>query len=125
MCMPSQPTQSGRLVILLAYVAGLFIASWVAFGTWIPLTSEKGIWLYSALAAVLLGSQLVTPFFTSPANAISYAVAAAVALLSINIWHSAAATGFDRFVWSAALLYVIGVLAAALLAIAIKDSTQP
>src|SRR6266542_6919695 len=104
--------QRGRLAILMAYLGGLFIASWGALGTWIPPTSEKGIWFYAALAALLLGSLLVTPFFTKPADAISYAVAAIVALLAANVWGSAAASGFDRFVWSAAVFYVLVVLAA-------------
>lgn len=117
--------QRGRLAILIIYLVGLFAASWGALGTWIPPTSEKGVWFYAALAALLLGSLLVTPFFTKPADAISYAVAAAVALLAVNVWGSAASSGFDRFSWSLAMLYVLAVGAASVLAIALKDSTQP
>lgn len=117
--------QRGRLIILIVYLVGLFVASWAASGNWIPPTSGRGIWFYSALAALLLGSLLVTPFFTKPADAISYAVAAAVALLAVNPWASATSIGFDRFTWSAALLYVLVVLAAAVLAIALKDSARP
>jgi len=117
--------QRGRLIILLLYLVGLLVASWAALGSWIPPTSERGIWFYAALAALLLGSLLVTPFFTKPADAISYAVAATVALLAVNPWASATSIGFDRFTWSAALLYVLVVLAAAVLAIALKDSARP
>ena len=117
--------QRSRLIILIVYLVGLFIASWAALGSWIPPTSERGIWFYAALAALLLGNLLVTPFFTKPADAISYAVAAAVALLSVNPWDSGAMSGFDRFTWSAALLYVLLVLAAAVLSIALKDSSRP
>ena len=125
--MSTEPTisQRGRLGILLLYILGLFVTSWFAFGTWVPLTSEKGIWLYSALAAVLLGSLLVTPYFTSPANAVSYAVAAGVALLAANTWYVPRSTGFDRFIWSAACLYIVVVILAALVAIAFKDSPKP
>jgi hypothetical protein len=94
-------------------------------GSWIPPTTERGIWFYAALAALLLGSLLVTPFFTKPADAISYAVASAVALLAVNTWDSAGTSGFDRFTWSVALLYVLLVLVAAILSIALKDSSRP
>ena len=125
MTVQSSIGQRGRLIILIVYLVGLFVASWAASGNWIPPTSERGIWFYSALAALLLGSLLVTPFFTKPADAISYAVAAAVALLAVNPWASATSIDFDRFTWSAALLYVLVVLAAAVLAIALKDSARP
>jgi uncharacterized protein DUF87 len=117
--------QRGRLIILIVYLIGLFTASRIALGSWIPPTSERGIWFYAALAALLLGSLLVTPFFTKPADAISYAVAAIVALLATNVWASSAATGFDRFVGSVAILYVLVVLVAAILAISLKDSQRP
>ena len=124
MTVQSSIGQRGRLIILIVYLVGLFVASWAASGNWIPPTSERGIWFYSAFAALLLGSLLVTPFFTKPADAISYAVAATVALLVANPWASATSIGFDRFTWSAALLYVLVVLAAAVLAIALKELRQ-
>src|SRR3972149_5531762 len=107
MTVESSIGQRARLIILIVYLIGLSVASWTALGTLIPPTSERSIWFYAALAALLLGSLLVTPFFTKPADAISYAVAATVALLSVNAWGSAATSGFDRFIWSAALLYVL------------------
>lgn len=125
MTVQSSIGQRGRLIILIVYLAGLFVASWAASGNWIPPTSERGIWFYSALAALLLGSLLVTPFFTKPADAISYAVAATIALLAVNPWASTTSNDFDRFTWSAALLYVLIVLAAAVLAITLKDSARP
>jgi len=117
--------QRGRLIILLLYLVGLLVTSWAALGSWIPPTSEKGIWFYAALAALLLGSLLVTPFFTKPADAISYAVASLVTLLAVNAWGASTTSGFDRSTWSAAMLYVILVLAAAVLAISLKDSLRP
>jgi hypothetical protein len=116
--------QRGRLIILVLYLFGLLLTSWAALGSWIPPTSERGIWFYAALAALLLGSLLVTPFFTKPADAISYAVASLVALLAVNAWGVSSTSGFDRFTWSAAMLYVILVLAAAVLAISLKDSPR-
>lgn len=117
--------QRGRLAILVAYLVGLFVASRIALGTWIPPTTQRGIWFYAALAALLLGNLLVTPFFTKPADAISYAVAAAIALLAANVLGSTAPRGFEFFIWSAAMLYVLVVLAVAILAIGFKDSPRP
>jgi len=120
----SATSQRRRLLILALYLVGLLGACRLAFAVWTPPASERGIWFYSALAALLLGSLLVTPFFTKPADAISYGVAALVTLLAANVWGSASSTGFDRFTWSAATLYVSVVLVAGLLAIALKDSRR-
>lgn len=118
-------SQRDRLVILVLYLVGLVVASKLAIDSWVPPLNEHGIWFYSALAALLLGNLLVTPFFTKPADAISYGVAALVTMLAANVWGSAATTGFEKFTWSVAIAYVTLVLIAALLAIAIKDSTRP
>lgn len=117
--------QRCRLIILLLYLVGLLVASWTALGSWIPPTGEKGIWFYAALAALLLGSLLVTPFFTTPANVISYAFASLVTLLAVNAWGVPSTSGFDRFTWSAAMLYVGLVLVAGIMAISFKDSLRP
>lgn len=117
--------QRGRLVILVLYLGGLVLASFAALGTLLPPTNQRGLWFYAALAALLLGNLLVTPFFTKPADAISYGVAAIVALLSVNPWGPVTISGFDRFTWSIALGYVVGVLVAAVVAIAAKDSQRP
>lgn len=117
--------QRGRLTILGLYVVGLAVISRAAIGSWVPPVTERGIWFYSALAAILLGSLLVTPFFTKPADAISYGVAGLFAVLAANVWGSAAATGFDRLTWSVVVLYLSLVIVAALLAIALKDSARP
>lgn len=114
-------SQRVRLIILLVYVAGLIGASVFVFGTVLPPTTEKGVWFYSALAALLLGNLIVTPFFTKPADAISYSVAALVALLAVNVWGSGL-TGFDRFVWTVALIHVVAVLVGGIGAIVLKDS---
>ena len=92
-------TQPARLLILVLYIVGLLVVSKAALGSWFPPTTEKGIWFFSALAALLLGNLLVTPFFTKPADAIAYAVAAAIALLASNVWGSGGGMGFDRFWW--------------------------
>jgi len=118
------PGQRARLLILGLYLALLFLASRIALGTWLPPTTEKGLWFYSGLAALLLGNLLVTPFYTKPADAISYAVAGIVGLLAVNAWHSPQQTRFDVFLWSASLVYVVLVLVAGTLSIAFRDSSH-
>lgn len=118
-------TQRTRLAILLLYVAGLLIASKLSLDTWLPPTTEKGVWFYSALAALLLGNLLVTPFFTKPADSISYAVACIVALLAVNVWSSNQVTGFDQFTWSIAFTYATLVLVSAIVSIGLQHSENP
>lgn len=117
-------SQRTRLVILGVYILILFGASNLALGSWFPPTSEKGLWFYSGLAAILLGNLLVTPFFTKPADAISYSVAALVALLAVNVWSSQDRTGFDRFLWSAATFYIVLVLFSSIVSIVLKNSAN-
>jgi hypothetical protein len=114
----SQPL---RLIILLVYVGGLVAASKFALGTWMPPTSERGVWFYSALAALLLGNLIVSPFFTKPADAIAYSVAALIALLSTNAWSATGITNFDRFLWTIAHVYVCVVLISGILCIVAKN----
>jgi len=115
-------TQPTRLLILVLYIAGLLVVSKAASGSWFPPTTEKGVWFFSALAALLLGNLLVTPFFTKPADAIAYAVAAAIALLASNVWGSVRGMGFGRFLWSVAMAYVSLVIVAAIGTIVLRQS---
>lgn len=116
------PGQRARLVILIIYVAGLLLLSKIALGTWLPPLAEKGVWFYSALAALLLGNLLITPYFTKPADAVSNAVAAVIALLAVNVWVSSRFAGIDRFLWSLSLIYAVAVLVLAVFSIVCKDS---
>lgn len=76
------PPQKWRAFFLLLYLALLFGVSKYAFGEWFPPASGgKAVWFYTGLASLLLGNHLVTPYFSKPVDAISYAVASAAALL--------------------------------------------
>jgi hypothetical protein len=116
--------QRTRLLILILYVVGLLITSRLALGAWLPPRSEKGVWFYSALAALLLGNLLVTPYFRKPTNSISYSVAAAIALLAVNPWGRTNYIGFDCFLWSSAMGYTGVVFLAGIFTIALKDSQR-
>ena len=115
--------QQTRLAILITYVAVLLAASKFALGSWIPPTSEKGLWFYSGLAALLLGNLLLTPFYTPPADAIANAVAALIALLAANVWQGQH-SGFDRFLWSAVVIYAVVVILSSIFSIVFKDSLR-
>ncbi len=90
-----------------------------------PPTSDKGLWFYSALASLLLGNLILSPFFTKPADAISYAVTGIVALLATSIWRVPSAGAFDRTIWLLTVLYVVAVSIAGLVSIVLKDSERP
>lgn len=111
-----------RLAILLVYLACLFLASRVGLGSWTPPTTDKGLWFYSGLASLLLGNLILSPFFTKPADAISYAVTGIIALLATNVWRVPSAVPFDRAVWLLTTLYVVVVSAAGIVSIVLKDS---
>ena len=75
------PPQKWRAFFLLLYLALLFGVSKYAFGEWFPPASGgKAVWFYTGFASLLLGNHLVTPYFSKPVDAISYAVASAAAL---------------------------------------------
>lgn len=117
-----QLSQRTRLILLILYVIGLFGASKLALGSWLPPTSQKGLWFYSGLAALLLGNLLVTPFYTKPADAISYAVAGVIGLLAVNVWPLEYYNSFDRFLWLVTTIYLGLIVVAGIISIALKDS---
>jgi len=117
----SQPV---RLFMLVIYVGLLLGASRLALGSWLPPTTEKGVWFYSGLAALLLGNLLVSPFFTKPVDSISYAVAAIVALLAVNTWTSEKYVGFDQFAWILTFIYLVVILISGVLSITFNGSKR-
>jgi len=74
--------------------------------------------------SILLGNLLVAPFYSPPADAISNAVAAIVALAAVNIWTSASAIPFDKFLWLSIIVFNALVLFTSILSIALKDSSS-
>lgn len=109
--------QPVRYTFLLIELAVLLIANRVAFGTWLPATDPSGLWFYAALFGLLLGQRLDTPFFTTPKDAVLYAVPALVALLQIP--DSAWAANSNWGVSAHALLFAWIVLVLAVSSIAV------
>ena len=112
----SQPV---RLLYLVLYLAFLFLMNRLAFGQWLPFSTSKGLWFYSGAAALILGSLLATPFFTSPANAISYLVAALIAVLAFD---TPSTVLYDMLPRQCVLVFCFIILAACGLNIIFKDS---
>jgi len=115
--------QRTRLAVLTIYVFLLFWASKIALGAWFPPTSEKGLWFYSGLAALLLGNLLITPLFTKPADSISYAVAAIIGLLAVN-QSALVISSFVSFLWGFTLAYLGIITLSAILNIVFKDTSK-
>ncbi|HQM27471.1 MAG TPA: DUF87 domain-containing protein [Syntrophorhabdus sp.] len=113
--------QPVRLLILAIYIGLLVASSQLVFGSWLPPTSEKGLWFYSGLAALLLGNLLVSPFFTKPVDSISYGVAALIALLTIN---PSKYSEFDSIMWLIVLIYLVIIIIAGILSISTKSSNS-
>ena len=112
-------SQAVRLSYLAGYLAFLFVINRLAFGQWVPLTTSKGLWFYSGAAALVLGSMLVTPFFTSPANAVSYLVAA---LAAVFAYAAASSNLKDTLPRNTLIVFCFGMLAACGLNICFKSS---
>lgn len=84
-----------RYTFLLIELLVLFAANRFAFGEWLPTSNAQGLWFYAALFGLLLGQRLDTPFFTTPKDAVLYAVPAMVAILQIgtDTWASSPMDG--------------------------------
>ena len=109
--------QPVRYTFLLIELFVLLIANRVAFGTWLPAADPSGLWFYAALFGLLLGQRLDTPFFTTPKDAVLYAIPALVALLQIP--DSAWAENSNWGVSARALLFAWIVLVLAVSSIAV------
>jgi hypothetical protein len=114
--------QRSRLWMLVGYVAALVVVSRVALGSWFPPFTQQGLWFYSGLSAIVLGSLLLTPYFSKPADTISYVVAGLLGLLSVNPWRVEPSNQFDCTLWSIVVAFQALLLGIGLLAIALKDS---
>src|SRR5258706_11991346 len=120
---PQSVGQAARLLILLIYVLALLSASRIALGTWIPPATEKGLWFFSGLAAVVLGSLLLTPYFSKPVDTISYSVGAMGALWGVYVPAESKAA-FDIAFYFVIWGYLILLLVTAFVAILTKDSVD-
>lgn len=117
------PTQKWRAVLLFVYVVALVGVSKYIFGEWLPNPSGgKAVWFYTGLASLLLGNHLLTPYFSKPVDAISYAIAASAALLgaeNLSGWNE-----LEKAAFYGVLGYSTFVLAISFLAIFTRNASD-
>jgi uncharacterized protein len=115
------PPQKWRAFFLLIYLALLVGVSKYAFGEWLPpANGGKAVWFYTGLASLLLGNHLVTPYFSKPVDAISYAVASAAALLGAE--ELAKWSEVEKAAYFTVMIYCLLVLFFSFLAIFTRNS---
>lgn len=116
---PEKPRQAPRLAIVAAYAGLALFAQRLGFGTWLPEADGSSLWLLTAAGALVFGDLLITPFFTSPVNALSYSAT----LLAAFALPAPTASGTAP---KAVALIALGIVAgASALAILLKDSEVP
>jgi hypothetical protein len=114
--------QRARILILIVYLLGLFVISRAFLGEWIPPpSSTEGLWFYAGLFALLFGDLVVSPFFTKPADVLSYSITALIAVLAADVVFNSAREDFDRVLWGAGLAYLAAVIVASFIAIAFRE----
>lgn len=114
--------QARRVGILLGELGILILISYLAFGSVLPPTGTDGFWYYAALLNLLLGNRLVTPFYSTPADSIAYAVTALMTLLVANQWPDWGETERALFAGSASILGLVVLVG--LIQIFLKDSIR-
>ena len=113
-------TQGTRLIFLIIYVSILFLVNRLAFGDWVPIAGDRGLWFYTGAASIILGNLLVTPFYTKPVDALSYSILAGTGIYLVNDlkhWSQ-----IDILVFWSAMGFILLVLISALVTIGTKDS---
>lgn len=104
-----------RSISLLIYLIAMIAIQWIFIDAGLT-PSIKTIWLYSGIASLLLGSRLLNPYFTPPADSLTNAFAALLAILPavavIKVWT------FNAFILGAVIVYC-AVLAAVSIAVLI------
>jgi uncharacterized protein len=114
-------SQQMRFVILAIYIFFLLGISKAAFNTWLPPTSELGVWFYAGLASILLGYILSNPFFAPPKDVFSYSISALISIMALNTMRNGTLKGFDYFLWEGVLVYSSLILFVSIAAIFSKD----
>jgi uncharacterized membrane protein YphA (DoxX/SURF4 family) len=116
------PPQPIRLMIFALYVGVLIGASFLALGHWPPL-SAKGLWFYTGIVSLILGNLLITPFFTTPKDAIGNVIVAAFALIAAADWK--AWDNSNKTVFIIAGMFLVLTMGTAAGTILLKDSRSP
>ena len=106
-----------RSVSLVFYLAALVSVQLCFVDTGLA-PNENSIWLYSGIASLLLGSRLLNPYFTPPADSLTNAVAALLAILPglalVRSWTP------DAYVIGSVVALAVGVAIVSLLVLILR-----
>ncbi len=116
------PSQGTRLLIAFLYVFILLLTSKYLFASFFPPIAGKGLWFYAGLSSLILNSQLITPFYTKPADSITFSVTAIIGISLVSDWFSW--TDLERVTFLICLSVPILVLFTSISAIVLKDSSS-
>lgn len=114
-----------RFIFLIIYMAFLFFINYCISGKILPIIGTKSIWFYAGIAMLILGTQLIEPYFTKPVDAISNTIAAIITILSVYFTRIELVKGNFLLIWYIILVFYLSILLLAFLSIAFKDINIP
>jgi len=115
-------SQKQRAISLMLKVLLLFLANYIAFDQFFPKLDNTSFWFLTCILNIILGNELLTPFYIRPADALSYAVSGGISLLFVNYWNQWTMLARVFYVISIALCSVI--LLSSLFCIFTKNSDK-
>jgi uncharacterized protein len=82
--------QRNRVIILLLEVGFIVLCSYLGFESLVPPTNNQGLWFYTALFSIIVGSRLLTPYYIKPIDVVAYSAPAFIALIYLYdaLWNS-------------------------------------
>jgi hypothetical protein len=115
-------TQPERLAAAAIYLAAIGIAGSWALGWIFPPFGIRGLWFYSAAAAVVLGEFILEPYFTRPADALANGFALLLTVAAVSGSGAAVDTDWVKGGRVAFIAYAVVILVASFAAILLKDT---
>jgi hypothetical protein len=100
-------SQKQRALSLAIKIALLFGANYLAFNKLLPQLDNTSFWFLTCLLNIVLGNELLTPFFVRPADALSYAVSGGLSILFVFSWDQWTTIAKIAYVFSIALCSII------------------
>jgi uncharacterized protein len=117
-------SQKARIVILGLYATLLLCVCKYLFGAWLPPNAEKGLWFYASFAHLLLGTLLLSPFFTKPADAVSDGVIAALVLTEVHGAVLTLGAAWALYAWKSIFAYYVAVIVTGSLAMVLRGNSS-
>jgi hypothetical protein len=119
--MQQKLTQSERIAVFLAYVLTAYGFNCLIFQELLP----TGFWFWSAFLALLLGELVAQPFFTSPRDAFSNALAIIAAIIGLLTGPGTQIESDLQIYWLGLLMISVLILVSSLIAMIAFGSPKP